>query len=306
LKKRSEKLKLETEAVAKTETTWNEWINVPNEDNSIMRVKLNFNKTFLQSLKSFLYKDEEFFIRLKFDNGSTFRYKFVPKNAVDGLWINPVVYNVETSFKVEQIKFECSNEKIISKNLKLEFEKIIIDKEDFNWFDNFPDYKNPIASITNDFELDSLPFWFSRNENVIIDENSYSGKKIQKIESKGYSSTFEFQLDSIKEGENFIILIDCMVKMLENYRDKNGMIFLIISIHDKDNNTLIWEYTIIHKNLTYLGRWNNFKLPYLNRWNHINRTIEFPKENNFKTLKVDIWNNSEKDVCIDDFTVNVY
>ncbi|HYX10098.1 MAG TPA: hypothetical protein VE912_25450, partial [Bacteroidales bacterium] len=122
LKKRNEPLSISNEKLGQVISTWGEWIKVPETKNGLFRAKLKFNKSFREVLKSFFYKDEQFWIYLKMENGLIHKYRIVPNNATDGIWINPYIFNRNKLFEVEEIMFKASNQKILDKKLVVDFE----------------------------------------------------------------------------------------------------------------------------------------------------------------------------------------
>ena len=135
VKKRTNSISNTSVCYKQVATTWNEWVDVPSFNGNLVRAKLNFDKTFLQRVKSFLYKDEQFWICMKLKNGAIHKYTIVPKNAVDGLWINPYLYMQNESYEVEKIMFTCSQKNILTDNLTIVWEEIQFSKphvvEDF-------------------------------------------------------------------------------------------------------------------------------------------------------------------------------
>jgi len=80
-KKRLNPIKSKSNSIKKSTLNWGEWANVPQHKNSLVRVKLNFDKSILQAIKTFFYKDEQFWVYLKLDNGIIIKHRIVPKNA---------------------------------------------------------------------------------------------------------------------------------------------------------------------------------------------------------------------------------
>jgi len=128
VKKRNTRLKATTVSVASSQVTWGQWDPVPKCDPGLLRVKVRIEKSWLQMVKSFLYKDEEFTITLKFSDGLTDHFKFIPDNAANGIWISPLIGNPSGKKEVAGIKFECSRPGIMKKKLSLEWERTIFSK----------------------------------------------------------------------------------------------------------------------------------------------------------------------------------
>src|SRR5690606_2024684 len=82
-KKRTESVLFKTHINEAIHVTWNQWVKVPEMNHNLLRAKLKFDKSFLQVVKSFFYKDEQFWIYFKLRSGAIHKYRIVPKNASD-------------------------------------------------------------------------------------------------------------------------------------------------------------------------------------------------------------------------------
>lgn len=111
--KKNKKTNTLNSVITKTETAqWNKWIEIPDSASSFTRMKVHTSNSFSGKLKSAVYKDELYYIYLRNKNGSIFQYRFVPKNATDGLWIAPFFNNLSDRSPAEEIKeimLSCSN-----------------------------------------------------------------------------------------------------------------------------------------------------------------------------------------------------
>ena len=126
-KKQKEKTFRKVIAGSNIQTTWNEWIDVPSFSGGIVRDKVVVTKSLLGSIKSFLYKDEEVYTHYQLENGDLLKHKIVPKNALDGIWINPMILHPENDNiepLVKKIQFQSSNVKMMSNEIKIEWEFI--------------------------------------------------------------------------------------------------------------------------------------------------------------------------------------
>lgn len=115
------------------EVSYATWINVPKVgSNSILRAKLNIEKSLTGSLKSFSYKGEGFAISYETEDKKTHIHKIVSKNAKDGLWINPVIRQPGSNVAeplVTKIKITCYDAKMVKPTLSIDFEEIIFSKD---------------------------------------------------------------------------------------------------------------------------------------------------------------------------------
>ena len=110
------------------EINYNEWVTVPEADkNSITRSKLKIKKSFLGKLKSLIYKGELFYVYYECENKKIYSHRIVPKNAEDGIWLNPVCFHPENEFEespIKKIRIACSNQDMVNNTYELEFEQI--------------------------------------------------------------------------------------------------------------------------------------------------------------------------------------
>jgi hypothetical protein len=109
------------------------WIDVPeHKANSISRIKLNISKSFTGILKSALYKGESFSIYYELQDCKLLSHKLVPKNAADGLWLNPFILSPETNDiepSVKKIKIVCWDKRMVTNEFEYVFEEICFEKD---------------------------------------------------------------------------------------------------------------------------------------------------------------------------------
>jgi hypothetical protein len=89
--KRKKPINVTKNNIQNEEVTWNKWIEIPASDNNILRAKIDIKGNFKRNLKSFFYKDESFYVYYKLEDNTIVSKRIVPKNATDGLWINPYI-----------------------------------------------------------------------------------------------------------------------------------------------------------------------------------------------------------------------
>ena len=293
LQKRVSDIHVQLSDEGKLKTVWNKWNKVPESKNDLLRVKLNFSKSLLQSIKSFLYKDEQSWMYLKLRNGSIHKYRIVPKNAQDGLWVNPYIYNTNKAYIVDSVMFVNSNNKIINNEIELGWESIQFEnKENYIFeFMNIDDYSKDsvLLKSANNFEHNNVPYWSNIPDDA-ISTIAITGDKAHLLKSNSYSATFEFKLDSI-DYSKIKIETDCWIKA-SNYA-KSKKISLVISIDDGDGN-VVWKGVSIDTQIIDKDVWNNV-------FNYVDFDLNKPN----CTLKIYIWNKSDTDILMDDFKVLV-
>jgi hypothetical protein len=298
LKKRKNAINTTVNSIGKAHTCWGEWLNVPNESQGLLRAKLNFEKSILQHLKSFIYKDEQFWIYLKLSNGTIHKYKIVPKNAQDGIWINPYIIKMTNNFidpVVTDIMFKCSNQSILNNKLNINWDEITFENEPgyilkfLNKTKLFQDsiYLNSI----NTFEKNKNNNWGTLPDEQIIRFDSHSGQNSHCLKPNMYSCTFIFPMDSLPFS-NIRITTDCWMKS-KKYNYSNN-ISLIISIENDLGSFLIKSIQIDEQMIDE------------KQWNNIFNYIDYKHDKSKCNLKVYVWNLSDKDVFIDDFKVTIF
>lgn len=287
--KRNEKSLTESKKVtSKIETKWNSWINTPSLSSNLVRAKLSFDKNLSQRIKSFLYKDEQFWVYLKLKNQSIHKYRFVPKNAEDGIWINPYLFNLNEMYTVEQIYFTCSNQSIINKNLAVEWEEINFGtKENFtsNFF-NLDDVtsRKVVVHSTNSFENETPENW-TNSSLIKKSPDAHSGKNISVLLPTEFSTNYSLLLDSIAYGE-VTISANCWIK--SNDYDYCKDLSLVISIDDENGN-ILWKSILIDEQLIDQ-----------NNWNHVSNFVSFQHKKPNSMVKIYVWNSGNQTVYLDD------
>jgi hypothetical protein len=106
---------------------WNEWIKVPPMRNGIIRARIDVSRRIMGSLKRLVYKEEEFFIEYKLDNGDVKKYRLVIDNAVSGVWISPLIVKISNPFlgvEVEEIRLSHSKQNFMKEEIKIEWDYI--------------------------------------------------------------------------------------------------------------------------------------------------------------------------------------
>lgn len=91
----------------------NRWIDIPSTDSlTVLRAQLHFHNTLKGILRKTFYKDQLYFIDYILGDGTIKSYRFVPGNAVSGLWINPLVMDITKGLqdgeKVKAIRIHVS------------------------------------------------------------------------------------------------------------------------------------------------------------------------------------------------------
>lgn len=293
-KKRDKPVNTNNSIIRSDGARWSKWATVPNVPEGLLRVKLTFSKSILQRIKSFLYKDEQFWIYLKLSNNIVHKYRIVPKNAETGLWINPYILNSanDINLKVNEIMFRSSNEEIMNQDLNLEWEKIEFENDKdyiLNFFGKSDKPGDKICfSSTNTFEKIELNHWSALSPNQITGTDNYSGRQSHIIQPNSFSAAFSMPLDSLP-FDNLKIMADCRARV-PAYKYSND-IFLVLTIDDSLGN-VVWKGLPIDEQLIDRKNWNN-----------VFNFIDYTHEKKGCVLKAYIYNPSNKYVHVDDFRV---
>ena len=287
-KKREKAIDIKSQIIIKNNSTWSNWIEVPETDNSLLRIKLTFNKSLIQKLKSFFFKDEQFWIYLKLNNGKIHKYRIVPKNSSDGIWINPYLFDRKKRYQVKQVMFKCSNQNILKEEIKIQWENIKFgnNHEYIDQLFNNPDFSKDSCYVYRHYTFEQKENFES---NILIDD-SWNGKHSLNLNPGKFSPGFTINLDSIDYG-NLSISTNCWIKSPGYKYSDNAT--LIISV-DKGNDNIIWD-----------GQTINSQLVDPKQWSHVSNYLNYLHNAANCTLKVYLWNTSDNNLIIDDFSLNV-
>lgn len=104
---------------------WGEWIDVPQYEDGIVRVRALSEKKFTGKIIGTLYKDIIYTIEYKTSDGQCYPYRYDPAFASEGLWCNPFVQmpcDTLPEAPVVQIRFLASKPQQVKPTLSLQFE----------------------------------------------------------------------------------------------------------------------------------------------------------------------------------------
>jgi hypothetical protein len=291
LKKRNKPITCQKIIFQKCESNWNKWINVPHTDTSLLRVKLHFERSMLQKLKSFFYKDEQFWIYLKLQNDEILKYRIIPKNAEDGIWINPFILKLNDNHcQVKEIMFLSSNNFILKPKIQVLFEEIKFSNNTLsNLFQIKQTYSQTVYSSINDFEQKELKQWFLHTPSF-SQKYTYRGKNSLFVAPKSFSSTFFMSMDSLPSG-NYRIHTNCWA-YLPKYFYKHDILLVIET--EKANGQKTWKGVPVDEQTIDTGQWINISA--FENFNYDSTTTQ---------IKVYLWNNSENEIYLDDFHVSL-
>lgn len=289
LEKRKSPLEILRKKEVLQNATLNSWIPIKNTTGSILKTNIHLQSTFIQKIKSFIYKDEQFWIYLRFTDSTMTKHRFVPKNAKNGLWINPYYHTLNSSKEVSSIYVTGSNQGILNNTFSLQWENVDFKKKDSRipFFEKKKTPSKVIFRSENDFENPAIKYW---SETTKLSKTAFSGKNSSLILKDEYSSCFSFPLDSLSSGEYTVMLSSWIKATKLNYESK---ISAVISIEEASGTSLLWKANSITSQIIEENNWNLI----LSEW-VINKT------HNNTTLKIYI-KNSSSPILIDELKINI-
>ncbi len=268
-----------------------QWVSIPPSDsNKLQRIKLKLPKAFLARVKSFWYKDDPIWIYLRTTEQEIMKYRIVPRNAADGLWINPHILAPGHATQIEAIMLFPGVNYTSTSSYEFQWEEIDFEQDALPAFFeiNRLTAASELFRSSLDFESAQPANWSERPDWYHAG-SSFKGERCQALPPDGYSSTFQLSLDSIGE-QSIEILAEVWSKLPVESASQN--ISLVISI-ENDLKTISWQ------SIPFKPQWINDA-----EWNHFsNRLIHFPKEG--ERVKVFVWNQSKDTLLLDNFQVSI-
>ena len=114
------------------------WVEIPTLPiDQLIRAKLKITKSFKGLLKGALFRGEGFYLYGEREDNSVFNFKIVPKNAEDGIWLNPFSFSPETNYRepcIKRIKIVCLDQEMADPSYTLALEQFNfngVDLQDF-------------------------------------------------------------------------------------------------------------------------------------------------------------------------------
>lgn len=104
---------------------WNEWIEIPQMENTIVRVKVGSSKNIIGKIRSIIYKDISYLIEYQTDEGESYTYHYDPVLATEGLWCAPFIqWPCDSVSEAPAVRFRLStdNQKYVKPEISLQFE----------------------------------------------------------------------------------------------------------------------------------------------------------------------------------------
>jgi len=193
---------------------WFEWITVPDSATAFTRLKLQMKNSFFGRLKSMLYKDELYYAYYKTKEGRTLKYRIVPKNAVDGIWISPFFTSAgddSPSEKISEIMLACSDKNMVQNPFCFQWEYFDTDEAAMNDFFGKDSIREPKVYLTEGFDFNgNNTAWKGYNPQKVMNF-SYYKQKAYHVDPQIFSPSFTFNTDSLP-GLPARIMAGCWLK----------------------------------------------------------------------------------------------
>lgn len=278
LKKRKKKIAATTNFTKMHSGECDKWINVPENSSDLIRLHIEFEKPIKTKLKSFFYKDEQYWILLRTKAGRVIKHRIVPKNATNGLWINPFIERFdELSDPISSVQVVRSGGETAS-------------KFKFNWSSTSFSEDGIFSSL---FGSSPQPKQYAFRSVQNYDDSSSLWSKPQQLTKGGttnceelkseFSSTLEYNIDPEFHG-NYKVYAQVELKA-EDYEKLQ----LIVSYEGAND------------------KWASFNCAHQaiqdQNWNMINGAVPLYIDGKDSKIRVYIFNPLNQKVLLDSFEV---
>ncbi|AWB09686.1 hypothetical protein TDSAC_0304 [Thermodesulfobium acidiphilum] len=118
--------------IGQSEASWNTWISVPisGSKKDIVLAKIYIKKNIFGLIKRILYKEEPIEIEYRDINGNIHKFRLLPDNAVEGVWISPLPAGINekdyfmSAVPIESFRLTTQDQLLYSNKIKLVWGKI--------------------------------------------------------------------------------------------------------------------------------------------------------------------------------------
>ncbi|MBI9036710.1 MAG: hypothetical protein JEY97_01135 [Bacteroidales bacterium] len=271
---------------------FNEWINIPEIENGILKAKFEIHQTFAGIIKSLLYKEEEYYVEYELDNATIIKHRFSRDNSLTGLWINPYLIRVSNELigeKVKRIRLSFSDKEFLIKD------EINILWEQITFNDTLKSSKQNIHPseliISKNYNFENINNELENWKSKIDSKNVFSGKHSLKMSGEDiYSPGFISEFHEVSVTQFCIISISADVFLLEK---SNPLLVFSVS---RNGETIFWETNSLQTNDYITNQWNKLKLDVIIR------------ANIFAGDKISayLWNKDKKPLILDNLRMDVF
>jgi len=295
LKKRNLPVQVESNTSEPFVSEWDNWIDLPEETGELLRANVKIKNNILGTLKSFFYKDEIFYIYLKMANDEILKYRIVPKNARDGIWLNPFMFQLESRYihpEIRSIMFKCSNKEYLRDQIEIEWNTSSFhDNSDSTLFSFF--HKDSTIDqchlLDNTISLEkNMDMWSNVDLNLLL-PNSYLGSNCYSVKSGSFSPSLELVLDTLGS-------VPVTIKASVWVKGEKADIPFVISVETMQDGVIEWHAINLREQIIDKSGWNH-------AFHYLNWDLSTLSET--AVFKIYIINQSSKELLIDDFSVNI-
>ena len=102
---------------------------VPEDSTAIVRIIAVITNNFYGKIRKALYKDILYFMDYKLENEQVKTYRIVRENAVNGLWVSPLVERISDDLKgkkVKSVRFRCSAQNLVADPISFQWQIITL------------------------------------------------------------------------------------------------------------------------------------------------------------------------------------
>jgi hypothetical protein len=287
-RKRTGAFKIHSKETKLQTAKWHEWIAVPDSAAIFTRLKLQLKKSFTGRLKSMLYKDELYYMYYKTQDGQTFKYRIVPQNAADGIWVAPFYTSAGDDAppaKISEIMLVCSGKEMVRNPFLLQWQYFDTDETTMNNFFGKDSAQAPQIYLAERFGFGAENTnWKGYNAKKVVNY-SYYKQKAYRVDPEIFSPSFSFNTDSLP-GLPARVTVDCWIK---SYRGATA--------------NLVIETQNAAGQKNWHGMEINRQIINQDGINHISNYMDLTEPGT--NISVYIWNNGKKSVMVYGLDVKV-
>lgn len=265
-----------------------QWMDIPQYDDGITRVKLYSPNNTMGALKKFFYKEAKYLVDYQLEDGTILTYRYVSSTAIDGLWCNPFLQHPSSNTieqKTIKIRVRNPDTKYHPSNVEMQFEHIKTTQPVNSLFQK--------SKVSQDsiFLSQKMDFEDSNLDGDQLSQKTIFGTSAQKISPNRMSNVFEYQLDTLWQHTHKQAL-----KIAANirYLNPNSSAKIVMSIADANENNKHWSGKKIAKTFDTIT-WG---------FTQEEQIFSFKKQPT-GILKIYVWNTGHTDILLDEFRVTL-
>ena len=251
----------------------------------------------MQRFKSFFYKDEQFYVYYKLADQSIHKFRIVPKNAADGLWIHPFINNPEHPHKQQEvvaIALDASNKQILTPSVEVVWEALDFgDQKDVpeKFFGKTNQPYTTVLRAIQSFEGAADSLWSNYQGANLSSDEALSGQQSYKISPHNYSCSYNISFDSSYLNKKLQISTSCWVK---GATAKAAKKISLVSVVEHQKESLLWKNQKLSTHMLDEKAWNC-----------MTQHLQYTPQKVGEQLQVYLWNNSDTPIFVDDLQLSI-